>query len=357
MKCHSNSHSEIRSMVVSRSPRSPPTISYPLPFDYSASTPSSPTSSTAPMSVHGHSRKPSVTNPMTWLSRNNNTSPSKARPYSPSKPVRISEPKFSDLFDAVHNPRSGPLGSGATVVKTPHEALCGTTVHLTHGGIERFEPTAEEDEQDYDDPTDRDQVRQVHDNHPLQSPPLPPIPLSPVLTFAAKPAPKHRPPLLPLSTMPHPPSVHAQLRPSLKTRSPPNSEYCPPVPELPSNITASPPQPPFQAILVSPLPTHAIDTSKIIVSVETSTATHRTTLGTLTSRPSHLASYLKSLLPDLAHDRDSLALDTAAPSPMTPDSAFHSVFHNHLAASGLLAPSSTAINIFLDRPSEPYVSL
>src|SRR6202035_5580312 len=74
-------------------------------------------------------------------------------------------------------PRSGPLGSGATVVKTPQEALSGTTVHLTHEGVGlEFQQVKEEEEEDDDSDYNSD-GRKFNELPPSpQSPPLPPIP-------------------------------------------------------------------------------------------------------------------------------------------------------------------------------------
>jgi hypothetical protein len=37
----------------------------------------------------------------------------------------------------------------------------------------------------------------------------------------------------------------------------------------------------------------------------------------------------------------------------TPDGSFNSIFHQHLASSGLLQTGSSSIHVFLDRPSAP----
>src|ERR1700734_4000465 len=92
-----------------RSPtRSPPPISHPIPAEL-AHRPRSNISFSK-----GH--KPSLSKSMAWLGRS-------SAQYSSSTPLRISEPKFVNTFDMVHSPRSGALGSGAIVVKTPQDAL------------------------------------------------------------------------------------------------------------------------------------------------------------------------------------------------------------------------------------------
>lgn len=106
-------------------------------------------------------------------------------------------------------------------------------------------------------------------------------------------------------------------------------------------------------ILVSSVPSSAIDRSKIIVSLETDTKTYRTTLNTLTSRPSFLSAYLNTLLrPRRDSDAESV-YSHLSDVPSTPDDTFNSIFHNHLTSSGLLPQSSSSMHIFLDRPSAP----
>jgi hypothetical protein len=324
-----------------RSPRSPPAISYPLPLDYPASTTVPASAPVNPSPMPTHSRRPSVTNAMSWLTRTAaNTSSTKL--HTPSKPVRISEPKFANSLDALVNPRSGPLGSGATVVKTPQEALSGTTVHLTHKGVDHS--VEEEDDDDESTYSEDDEKPIILPASPT-SPPLPPLPVSPTRTSMIS----QSLPDLPLresvvSVQPKPPPIFIPAPSAIlkKPASPPSSI-------VPACLTASPPQQPFEAVLVSPVPVCTFD-AKIIVSLETDTITHRTTLGTLTSRPSHLSNYLTSLLPS---NRDSDMGSDSGDAPSTPD--FNSIFRNHLASSGLIAPSAFSIHVFLDRPSTSYV--
>lgn len=147
------------------------------------------------------------------------------------------------------------------------------------------------------------------------------------------------------------------LRPSLKSQFPSSSEYFPPVPTVPSHLTGAPPQPPFEPILISPVPSTAIDPSKIIVTLESSTVAHRTALSTLVSRPSHLAVWLGTVFKNSkaeecghADDED----DTRSMYSRASDaSGFFSIFHNHLNNAGLLSPTSSSMHIFLDRPSAP----
>jgi hypothetical protein len=121
-----------------------------------------------------------------------------------------------------------------------------------------------------------------------------------------------------------------------------------PVPPLSAHLPSPCSPPPFDCILLSPAPPSAIDFSKLLVTLETCTATHRTTFGTLTSRPSLLATYLKSLFSDIDGELDPEAPPLSSPGE---NGSFHSIFHNHLASSGLLSPSAFNIHIFLDRAS------
>lgn len=69
-------------------------------------------------------------------------------------------------------------------------------------------------------------------------------------------------------------------------------------PPLPMDLLLAPaPQPAFDAMLMAPLPSdlHKTDVSKVIVILETSTGSQKTTLQTLIARPSHLAAYVVGL--------------------------------------------------------------
>jgi hypothetical protein len=135
-------------------------------------------------------------------------------------------------------------------------------------------------------------------------------------------------------------------RPVLKPCSPPTSEHS----------STPPPRPPFDPILLSSVPASAIHSSKIIVTLETSTESYRSTLSTLTSRQSLLSEYFTSLFDSAssAHQRDTEVSSVYSQSSDLQDNLdpFNSIFHNHLAASGLLSQPSY-IHIFLDRPSAP----
>ncbi len=97
-------------------------------------------------------------------------------------------------------------------------------------------------------------------------------------------------------------SDHAQST-QKKLPPPPLSTLFPPIPSIASFQNPSSP-PPFGCILLLPALPSAIDFLKLLVTLKTCTATHRTTFGTLTSRLSRLASYLKSLFSDVDEELD-----------------------------------------------------
>ncbi|EPT03773.1 hypothetical protein FOMPIDRAFT_1028617 [Fomitopsis schrenkii] len=318
----------------------------------------------------------SISSPRTWLTRTSTNSSSHSIPYTPSKPVRISEPKFLNGFDAFATQRSGQLGAGAIIVKTPQEALVGSRC---------FSPFHTELEPDEDQVVRQEEQGQHRAHSPPtrpESPPLPPIPpespVEPETPCSHTPPRPTRPvPECPVECPSVSPSVSecsttsaytgspescatltaSPLRPSLKTRSPQTTVYAPdspPVPALPENLSCSPPQAEFDAILLSPPLSDHVDPSKVLVSLETSSTTHRTTLGTLMSRSSFLSSFLKGLIPVRRRDSDATSVYSEASEA---DSSFNSIFHQHLASSGLLSQVSTTMHVFLDRPSAPYVHI
>lgn len=184
-----------------------------------------------------------------------------------------------------------------------------------------------------------------------ESPELPPLPLSPVASTSSSDILSSIPlcpasPTRPTRAPPPPPVPRAvtTFRSSLKNVSPMSNEF-PNVPPLPSSVTSSPDQPPFQAIVMLGNPSSAIDRSKIIVSLETETRTYKTTISTLTSRPSHLATFLMSLLPDI-EESDELSVYS--------NSEEQSMYHRFLAKDGMLSSAPFTLHIFLDRPSASY---
>ncbi|KAJ3513278.1 hypothetical protein NLJ89_g3037 [Agrocybe chaxingu] len=109
----------------SRTPPPVPTEYQPRPASQSTIVPL-----TSPPSSSHTSRRPSVSSTMHWLSRSSTQAPSTA--YAPTKPIKVSEPKPVRKIDSLTPPqRSGTLGEGATIVRTPDEALRETGVRLT----------------------------------------------------------------------------------------------------------------------------------------------------------------------------------------------------------------------------------
>ncbi|KAJ7368361.1 hypothetical protein DFH08DRAFT_947282 [Mycena albidolilacea] len=328
------------------------------PVSYNPGSCEFPSSPHSPTTSRG--RRPSISNPMHWLSRN-----STQTSIASVKSTRISEPK---LIHERSSSRAGILGSGATVVRTPDEALRDTRVRLTYDGTgepegrssveqegcssgEQQEPDAQEIE--YSPPTsNRSSSSEDEDEipSPPDSPPLPSVPADEKSAFHFDPAPRQSYTLSARPTRAVPQTPTLVLRPSLKTKRTESPDASFVVPALPSNVSPTPVPPAFTPILLSDAPSSTADRSKIIVSLETCTATFKTTFDTLSSRPSQLSSYLASL----SGRRRS---DSVASSVYSTESADLSTYRQHLAAQGLLPQSSASLHIFLDRPSEPYVHI
>jgi len=295
---------------------------------------------------HSHkARRPSISNTMHWLARTSTQSSSNATSYSTSKPVRISEPKPMRSIDILSPPRTGTLGSGAMIVRTPDEALRETSVRLT------YEPPDNKEEylvKPVDDGVTSSSEQQSHTSpdeplSPPTSPPLPPLPLpdtaeekmlAPESVKMPPPRPIRAPPLTPPSR-----------RSSLKARLVQVSQDTPAVPEVPLHFAASTRPPPFSAILISDPPFVKVDSSMTIVTLETCTTTYRTALNTINSRPSHLSDFISSLC-------NQCEPKSAASSVYSMSSEDMTAYHHHLTSQGLF-PRSTTMHIFLDRPSAP----
>lgn len=285
---------------------------------------------------------------MSWLTRSNSSS-------SQTRSARPSHSKSSSVGTIRHQ----TFGPAITIVRTPQEALAGSGVSvdcLPEGGEEHHGHDGEVYEEDEEGEMRSEPADQT-DSHAEQpeAPSVPPAYSPPRSSF---PLSKSTPSLplkdpnatRPARSPPLPPSVPDHAQATQKKLPPPLSTLFPAVPSLASFPNPSSP-PPFDCILLSPAPPSAIDFSKLLVTLETCTATHRTTFGTLTSRPSRLASYLKSLFSDvdeeLEPEGDSL-------SSQAENGSFNSIFHNHLTSSGLLSPSAFNVHIFLDRASPSY---
>ena len=158
-------------------------------------------------------------------------------------------------------------------------------------------------------------------------------------------------------------------------------------PTIPIAIASVPLQPPFAPVLLSNLPAnmHKFERGKVMVILETADKTLKSTLETLTKRPSHLSHYLEQLVESTVngghsrrdregparqgygYERDDGRSMYSQKSQFEDDSedetspAFNSLFQNHLASTGVLhtgtpqrrADKTSVIHIFLDRPSPP----
>lgn len=346
MKTHAKT--TFKSMLTTH--RRTPSISYPVPLtDY----PSPHTSPTQPsMSVKSHrGRLPSLSGPMSWLTRSSSMG-------SHAHTVRGTHTKAASIGSIKH----GPVGTGVTIVRTPQEALAGSGVSVDypsdqeneHGELVKGTRLAEEDEDgvEGEDGETQSEPADQTDSHgeqpetpsvpPAYSPPRSSLPLSKSTpSLPLKETQSSRP-----NRPPPPPPTASDVQKKLPP--PPLSTLFPAVPPLSAHLPNPSSPPPFDCILLSPVPPSAIDFSKLIVTLETCTATHRTTFSTLTSRPSRLATYLISLFSDIDEELDPEAASLSSPAE---NGSFHSIFHHHLTSSGLLSPSTFNVHIFLDRAS------
>ncbi|KAF8165292.1 hypothetical protein B0H34DRAFT_671177 [Crassisporium funariophilum] len=311
-----------------------------------------PSPSSPPKSSH-KARAPSLSNTMHWLSRTAPSSSATSTPYAPSKPMRISEPKLVRAIDILSPTRNGSLGSGATVVRTPDEALRETGVRLTYQslvGTQEEAPRKSLEKQEKQTTPRQSFTPSVEPLSPPTSPPLPPLPLPESDEEKALEVESPKVPARPSRTMPPPPiaagsSQSHSRRSSLKGRSISIADDAPTVPPLPPHIAASNQPPPFSAILISDPPLMSRDPSQVIVTVETCTTAYKTTLQTINSRPSHLSDYLSSLYYS--------GSKSAVSSVYSTQSDDMEAYRHHLSSQGLV-PRSANIHIFLDRPSAPY---
>ncbi|KAG1755631.1 hypothetical protein EDB19DRAFT_1662275 [Suillus lakei] len=340
-------------MIVPKRPQHPPhTTELALHHFSLSSTPVS------PPSTPSRSHRPSISKPMIWLTRNTSSSSSTSPHGVAAAPIRISEPRFDGSLEIFHVKRSGPLGSGAIVVRTPQEALSGTSAlfDVEDDGGQRESAFEAPSEEGMGSPALPDDPPPVPSKSSLESSTSA---ISASTNSSSSSLPARETSVPPCPTRPPPPAPMTSstiLRPVIKAKTSPSvAENLPPVPPLPVNVSATPRQPPFEPILLSPVPSSAIDPSKIIVTIETSSATHRTILRTLISRPSYLSNYVTSLLP-----RKSVAASlysNASDISELPENSFNAMFHDHLASSGLISQSTMNIHVFLDRPSAPYAHI
>ncbi|KAL0070708.1 hypothetical protein AAF712_001929 [Marasmius tenuissimus] len=351
-------------------PRSPhaanhPPISYPRAYDASTVSFSSSSASTSSSST-ARNRKHSLTlsNPMGWLSRSSTQSS-----MSSSKTKRGSGSKSPKSIELVSE-RTGPIGLGATVVRTPEEALQDTRVCLTRYDTKGADELGQKPQIQYTSHIPSPISATI--SLPFSSPSLSPTPgeqepsdvddadvdtqesgdhdrcddeevIEQDEPFADGPSSPPRP------SRACPPVPHDPPRPSLKSSPYCSTEDVSEIPPLPANIIPSVLQPEFQAILLSDVPTGQVDFSKTVITLETCTQTYRTTMDTLTSRPSHLSAYLISLFPRKRSDSNASSVYSTSSDDM-------SMYRNHLASQGLISSQKlpTNLHIFLDRPSAPY---
>lgn len=338
----------------------------------------SPPSPKSPAFVKGHSgRRPSFS-VTSWLGRSSGQAASLTSSPTP-RVIQISDPQPTNPYDAAAK-APGALGKGATVVRTPHQALNTSTFSYAETPNEKDEletfpvteikapapkpiaPLAISAIHRRDSPVSRREspVPRRESPTPSQASAVPSalrtlhssksyshLQTSP-RKATASPPPRAPPMPLNLASSRQPLLRSALSKPPspTKTTSGPFLPLLPP-PKAEKVTPPSSPLPPFHPVLMSSVPTHPAPPSQIIVTLETSTVSQRTTVATLISRPSRLASYLQALVPSANKD-DS-------------DSSFSSLFAAHLAQAGLVPQAQTSysgpIQIFLDRPSAPYAHI
>lgn len=335
-------------MILSnRVQRSPLHISYPMNSELAPCF-SSPDLHVSPPATQPRGHKHTLSKKMSWLSRSSSSTSSRSFPHAAPKPTRISEPKIGSSLDQFNFHRSGPLGSGATIVRTPQEALSGSP--------RAFEPMSEEQGLEEDILLLNTEKHESRLLPPVpSSPPLPPLPdVSDAeregrqsVSSTSIPLSDHVP-HPPPSGSPSPATQRSSSRPIFLAHSPAPSRS---IPAPPADADPIPPQPPFEAVLLSSIPEGAIDPSKLIVTLETCTTTYRTSLRSLVSRPSHLSRYIMSLLSPVS-ETASIYSNASDASLSQHSNWFNSLFRDHLASSGCL-PQSSSIHVFLDRPSAP----
>ncbi|KAF8709730.1 hypothetical protein RHS03_02648, partial [Rhizoctonia solani] len=340
--------------------------------------PPSPKSPTFPK---GHSLKGSLQiAAAAWLGRGT----SQTSQSSGIKNMQISDPRPTNPYDAAARAPSA-LGNGPAVVRTPQHVHTNS-LPRTGTPNEKDEPVNEYPVIDIRAPVP---VSPSNATPPLvisrrESPPRreSPVPRrdSPIMRQEssvpgrASPAPSglrslhtsksHSHLQSPPRVVPLPlnlassrqPLLRAALRPPSPTKSTSsNGQYLPLLPPPrqasvpPKDTPPTSPLPPFHPVLLSTVPTRPVVPSQVIVQLETSTLAQRTTVATLTARPSRLATYLQALVPTAGSKEASL------------DSTFSSLFAAHLAQAGIVPQLQSSqngpIHIFLDRPSAPYAHI
>ncbi|TFK23256.1 hypothetical protein FA15DRAFT_757368 [Coprinopsis marcescibilis] len=344
-------------------------ISSPLDIPVAPTSPYYSPSSTPPPGA----RRPSISTTMHWLSRSANSTQGSSSPYAPSKPVKISEPKLVRGIDALTHPRNGALGTGATVVRTPDDALREVGVRLTYDLKSNDTPKAHKPRKEKKASISKTiTIPPSHlDYSTMSSPPLPPLPIpesdeenelsksyesstlrSRSPTKRSRDTANVTPPTAKLTVAPTPTPIpiprSPSLRPSLKIRSTISSDEA--VPPLPSAVPPSP-CPPFKPMLMSEPPSFPTSNDNVIITIETCTATYKTSLETIRSRPSNLSSYIDSVLSKPQRSNSSTS------SVYSNDEDHLATYRQHLISQGLVPHPYRNIHIFLDRPSAPYTHI
>lgn len=261
------------------------------------------------------------------------------------------------------------LGLGATIVRTPDDALRDTGIRINYHSEKSLKNKL------------RANTKRPPPLSTPTSPPLPPLPLpekdEQIFLQDESVIPAPRPP----RSAPPPPAPDRpdlQRTPSLSrrsslklpkaisfTHSSSSSEEPPSVPPLPSHVAASTQPPPFSPVLIiePSWPPSPLNVERVIITLETCTQTFRTTLSTLTSRHSHLANFLSAIYPS-----NSLRTPNPNPNPnpipiapvLSASSSQYStqsddpgVVYRNFFSSRSAAPPTSILHIFLDRPSAP----
>ncbi|VDB85410.1 unnamed protein product [Peniophora sp. CBMAI 1063] len=405
------------------------------PSSATSTTPSISPSSAMPKARSTHGRKSSFSrvgvNVSSWLVR---STPGTSANGKGGKVMRISEPQLVDSLAPSAFPRA--MRPGVQIVRTPQEALLGTGVSVDYiepepeiapldqiptlvepvlevaeeDGYQDFPQELEErdtseseyeiqgdaeDGLEYDEESEAESLAvPTEDTHrvpPAYSPPRSPRRATDA-TEGSSPAPATKAPPPPTRSAPPIPIEPLRSRQSPRRASTnlPRQSSTP----LPSYLSNPASQPPFDCIPlsdISSLSAHAaLDPSRVLVTMDTSTATHRTTLATLVARPSNLSMYLLELLQPMASSSASSSRDTDRKHEILRDDAssfvsrddgeddenteydeslgFQEIFRSTLKTAGIVtdtaafvppAPSSpvhgpSRLHIFMDRPSEPY---
>ncbi|KAG9006046.1 hypothetical protein FRB94_001027 [Tulasnella sp. JGI-2019a] len=330
--------------------------------------------------------RPALSSAMNWLSHKSNASIASLRGRSdsvnrdresqppPPRMMRISEPiplrpEPKSYFQA--NPR--PRTTGSQVPNLPQQQqqqsspLAGSPICIHRSDLPPIPQS----------PNVSFSLRSSRSSPSLKSPVSSPS----SQTFKAPSAPLSQSQAVPCSQVQDgvmTTTVTAPITPRITPFTTPSTQGAVPLPAVSAGTRAAhslsiittssvPPQAPFEPVLVSPWATSSIPSnmkpSQFIISLETATATHRTTLSTLTSRPSFLADYLNDLKDkdpeaDVEADVDNLDAASTASTSALP-SPFTRAFSAHLTSQGLheSQASSSRLHIFLDRPSTPYAHI